>query len=260
MPEKEPVIIDGTDVSGCDFLAKEDDYCSYSGEYRAHKGECGCSDGEMCKDYPDCFYKKALKQLAIKTQECEELKSQLTSLSYADTICALEIDLEHKTQECEELKKANDRKNELLAKLGCPTTATAKMKVHCLQEQLDKLKAENETYKKMLDNPEVRVALTDIRTGERDLWQKYKPRMEKAEQKLESIAEIIAPYNIPTKKVCENCIHYVPGSGVCEKDAPQFKHITSQTKTCEAFCYTDDLVPNILANKIKDVIDREGKI
>ena len=63
-----PIIVDGVDVSGGDFLAKEDDYCSYSGEYRAYKGQCGCSDEEMCKDHPNCFYKKALKQLQRKTE------------------------------------------------------------------------------------------------------------------------------------------------------------------------------------------------
>ena len=69
------IIIDGIDVSGCDFLAKEDDYSSYSGVTYAYKGQCGCSDEEMCKDHPNCFYKKALKQLKRKEQECEELKS-----------------------------------------------------------------------------------------------------------------------------------------------------------------------------------------
>ena len=71
-----PIIVDGVDVSECDFLAKEDDYCSYSGEYRAYKGQCGCSDEEMCKDHPNCFYKKALKQLKRKEQECEELRNR----------------------------------------------------------------------------------------------------------------------------------------------------------------------------------------
>lgn len=75
-----PVIVDGVDVSGCDFLAKEDDYCSYSGEHRAYKGQCGCSDEEMCKDHPNCFYKKALKQLQRKAQECEELKEEVDLL------------------------------------------------------------------------------------------------------------------------------------------------------------------------------------
>lgn len=57
------------------------------------------------------------------------------------------------------------------------------------------LKEQNETYKKMLDNPEVHVALTDVRTGERDLWQKYKPRMEQAEQKLKQIEEVAKRMN-----------------------------------------------------------------
>ena len=35
----------------------------------------------------------------------------------------------------EALKKVNEEKNELLAKLGCPTIATARMKVLCLQDQ-----------------------------------------------------------------------------------------------------------------------------
>ena len=74
------IIINNVDVSRCDFLAKEDDYCSYSGEYRAYKGQCGCSDEEMCKDHPNCFYKKALNQLKCKEQECEELKEALTDI------------------------------------------------------------------------------------------------------------------------------------------------------------------------------------
>lgn len=81
---RDEVIIDGVDVSGCDFLAKEDDYCSYSGEYRAYKGECGCSEEEMCKDHPNCFYKKTLKQLARKTQECEELKKDRINIIKED--------------------------------------------------------------------------------------------------------------------------------------------------------------------------------
>ena len=62
----------------------------------------------------------------------------------------LEEKLLRKEQECEEFRKANDEKNELLAKLGCPTIATAKRKVFCLQEQIDKLKVENDSLKKQL--------------------------------------------------------------------------------------------------------------
>lgn len=71
------IIINGVDVSGCDFLAKKDDYCSYSGVTYAYKGQCMCSDEEMCKEHPKCFYKKVLKQLKRKEQKCEELKKNL---------------------------------------------------------------------------------------------------------------------------------------------------------------------------------------
>ena len=87
------IIIDGVDVSGCDFLAKEDDYCSYSGEYRAYKGQCGCSDEEMCKDHPNCFYKKVLKQLKAKEQECNKYKQTLTEIEEI-AMCIMDNDLE----------------------------------------------------------------------------------------------------------------------------------------------------------------------
>lgn len=93
------IIINNVDVSRCDFLAKEDDYCSYSGEYRAYKGQCGCSDEEMCKDHPNCFYKKALNQLKCKEQECEELKKQVKKYG--------EIN-EQETKDYAELKAEND--------------------------------------------------------------------------------------------------------------------------------------------------------
>lgn len=74
-------------------------------------------------------------------QECTEK---------TNAIIALGERLQAKEQECERWKKVNDEKNELLTKLGCPTMATAKRKVFCLQEQLDKLKAENEQLKEEL--------------------------------------------------------------------------------------------------------------
>ena len=56
-----------------------------------------------------------------------------------------------------------------------------------LRQQLDKLKAENETYKKMLDDPEVRFALIEVKTGERNLWFN---KAKKLEQTLTEIKEI----------------------------------------------------------------------
>ena len=104
--ENKQIIINNVDVSGCDFLAKEDDYCSYSGEYRAYKGQCGCSDEEMCKDHPNCFYKKALNQLKCKEQECQQAMDNYVQLDlqrvkeYNELVDLYKV----KEQECEELK------------------------------------------------------------------------------------------------------------------------------------------------------------
>lgn len=57
--DKEQIMINGVDVSGCKFFndITESYYCF----------------GIPCKDRPNCCY----KQLARKTQECEELKEKL---------------------------------------------------------------------------------------------------------------------------------------------------------------------------------------
>lgn len=59
VPRKKQIIIDGVNVSRCKFFndITESYYCF----------------GIPCKDRPNCYF----KQLARKTQECEELKKQL---------------------------------------------------------------------------------------------------------------------------------------------------------------------------------------
>ena len=42
----------------------------------------------------------------------------------------------------------------------------------------------------MLQNPEVIVALTDVRTGERDIWRKLGRKAEKYKQTLQDIKDI----------------------------------------------------------------------
>lgn len=104
------IIIDGVDVSGCDNLyTKNNKYlCRYNFE------ECKPKN-EQCPPYVSNIE----KQLEL----CKQV-------------------LKRKEQECEELKKVNEEKNELLAKLGCPTIATARMKAFTLEQQLDQLKAQ----------------------------------------------------------------------------------------------------------------------
>lgn len=79
MTDKE-IIIDGVDVSGCKGFYIHDrsttniDYWMY-GQCKSSK-EYGC----YCRNNPNCYY----KQLARKTQECEELKKKLMQKSEVD--------------------------------------------------------------------------------------------------------------------------------------------------------------------------------
>lgn len=63
MTDKEQIIIDGVDVSGC--VHYEDLSCT------AFRDSCGYPLD--CKDFFSCYF----KQLARKTAECEELKNRL---------------------------------------------------------------------------------------------------------------------------------------------------------------------------------------
>ena len=101
MENKEIIIIDGVDVSGCSYYqhnmctATKDDY-----------GDCSL----CCQDYDmnDCYY----KQLKRKEQENERLKSELQAkeleliMAKADLCrgCQYKNDYKAKEQECERLK------------------------------------------------------------------------------------------------------------------------------------------------------------
>lgn len=59
------------------------------------------------------------------------------------------------------------------------------------EHECEEIKAQIETYSKMLETPEFKVALTDIRTGEREMWrnlgnkaQKYKKALDEIEKEL----------------------------------------------------------------------------
>ena len=110
-------IINGVDVSKCEF------YSYIEGDKYPHK--CSC--------YKDMYGYSMVCDLADCCKNCNYKK------------------LKAKEQECERFRKANDEKNELLAKLGCPTTVIAKRKVFCLQEQLDKLKQTLSDIKPILE-------------------------------------------------------------------------------------------------------------
>lgn len=67
VPRKEQIIIDGVDILDCD---------NYYVDQETDQVKCDLSD-EYCRENKNCFY----KQLARKTQECEELKDARFNLN-----------------------------------------------------------------------------------------------------------------------------------------------------------------------------------
>lgn len=57
--------------------------------------------------------------------------------------------------------------------------------------ECEELKAQIETYSRMLENSEFKVALTDVRTGEREVWRSLGNKAQKYKQALDDILEFI---------------------------------------------------------------------
>ena len=98
------IIIDGVDVSRCKKYEHEIVRCNAT-----LKNMCFCGGRCTDKKNADCYFKQLTRE----------------------------------KRECAYWKKANDDKNKLLSKLGCPTTATARRQAFVLQQQIDQLKEES---------------------------------------------------------------------------------------------------------------------
>lgn len=86
---------------------------------------------------------------------------------------------QRKEQECERLKK------QLFSFMNGDYCANG-----CsLKQQLDQLKSENETYEKMFEDKDVRIALTDVKTGEREVWRKLGNKAQRYEKALNEIEQ-----------------------------------------------------------------------
>lgn len=70
VPRKKQIIIDGVDVSKCDWIW-ESNYTSY--DSRCFKNKDVYSQCAYCKEHPRLLFQTTRR----KTQECEELKKQL---------------------------------------------------------------------------------------------------------------------------------------------------------------------------------------
>ena len=72
--EHEPIYLDGVDVSECEFHQIDANELYPKAHY------CGSMKNIFCENDPNCYF----KQLARKTQECEELKAQLNDMACMD--------------------------------------------------------------------------------------------------------------------------------------------------------------------------------
>lgn len=74
MTDKEQIMINGVDVSECEHLTYQ---LEEDGQYYWFCNIAPAGGPDECEYKPKCSYKKALRKLARKTQECEKLKSQM---------------------------------------------------------------------------------------------------------------------------------------------------------------------------------------
>jgi len=126
------IIIDGCDVSGCEFLRN----CIIPDNY-------GCKiDDSLCCDVGNCYY----KQLKRKEQECEELKEQLIILDDEDVVVEITV------KQFEEYKKLKADREEALKQLEFVRTLNTvkEAEIKKLEKENEKLKAEIKLSKEML--------------------------------------------------------------------------------------------------------------
>lgn len=172
MDSKE-IIIDGVDVSGCEYT------CNTA------FGKNGCKHPMMknilCFKNPNCYYKQLQKE-KFENLSNKQMVESAENLIYENS--ELYKNLKEKEQECEELREA--LKEEVIYK-----RTYLKSFLDC-KEECEELKAQLETYSKMLENPEFKIALTDVRTGERKVWRKLGSKAQRYEQALEEIEEIVS--------------------------------------------------------------------
>lgn len=109
MTDKEQMIIDGVDVSKCDFYDKDKRYCltlkmntrgfknpsCFSGDFQQCIQDSKTCPNTFCHNNPNCYF----KQLARKTQECKKKKYYLNKIRQ-DELSSLDIEWDEYITEC----------------------------------------------------------------------------------------------------------------------------------------------------------------
>lgn len=192
--ENKPIMIDGIDVSGCDELVNGCDcYLTQEHDYRGVTPYTY----NKCSGFPNCNF----KQLARKTQECEELKRDNTTLfdkamktRKENVELQVQLDqLKAKEQELETICKAFDIEYVIDEETG--NLIGRCNKLYKKEQECDELKEKinyMEEYVNTVEN-----ARNEFEKESKVL----KAEKEQAEQKLERIRESLT--NITEAGLCE---------------------------------------------------------
>lgn len=188
------VIIDGIDVSGCDFL----------GVKFATNRMCACSMIDFCNEEPNCYYKQLKRtesKLACKEQECEEWQAEL-----ADKASELHF-IEEKIKPF--MKRPDD--------LDCYNLEWI---VVAFVDEFNQLKVENEELKKqvndLLHKPEIQNKIlwkidNEALLGSKDAW------IYKLEKTLTEIKEIANySFNLSTSELMTKLEQILQKINECE--------------------------------------------
>ena len=153
MNNKEQIMIDGVDVSGCRYFCRYDDLC--------RNDNIGRVTRPLCKRIPDCYF----KQLALKTQECVKLNCEIIdmnsiiedaaiNLGNKDfTLYDLPFEIKKLTQECEGKERIIEKQRKEIRKHRCKLKEL-KNKLRTLDEETTTVEiteaefAEYQSYKK----------------------------------------------------------------------------------------------------------------
>lgn len=141
------IIIDGVDVSGCEFYWLEKDICN-NGNLTSD-----------CQEHKDCIYKRYIR----KEQECENNKTahQMELDIYNQECLSLQEELKAKEQECKRLKKAIKLYN-CIEKWGtkechCACRCLGNEFCNDAEKKINQLKAENEILEKVNKNNQEKI-------------------------------------------------------------------------------------------------------
>ena len=153
-PDKEQIMINGVDVGGCRFYQIKANKLYPKAQY------CGSMRNIFCEDNPNCYF----KQLARKTQECEELKEKYLNLKEQNGSFIVQLNtvnerLDQLKAENEELKKEIINKDEKIKELRfsvsdltnrlCFLNGEKSFRIVDLEQALDEIAAH---YQKVIKN------------------------------------------------------------------------------------------------------------